>query len=228
LKLLERNILILASAAIALVALSFAIRFLAFPLSASVTDWAALGEYFGGILSPILSFLLVLLIVNEAIESRKNFLDSKQLQLQSQDQINKQIELLTPRPDVVYYPYAVGTKVFAVVENIGNATAYNLRIDAKFDGKISDYLLTMFRRMGNPNYIPPKYKMSVYAGNIFIDKSTDLPPHFVTIRYSIAPSAPIGNEKIFAVDSDMLFSLHKEPDYGDVLKDIATELRRRK
>ena len=225
---LERKIIVFAVLSLALVGGSYALKFLGSPLSSVTSDWGALGDYFGGILGPILSFLLVWLVVSGAIESRRNFLESKQLQLQSQEQINKQIELITPRPEMVYYLLAVGTNVFAVIENIGNATAYNLRIDHRFDGKIDEFHLNAFRRMGNPNYFPPKYKMSVLAGKRLLDHTVSgLPPHSVSIRYSGASDVAPGNEKIYVIDSNMLASLHSEPDYNDVLKDIARELQGR-
>ena len=226
---IERYIILFAVSSLVVVAGSYAFKFFGYPISSSSSDWAALGEYFGGIVGPILSFMLVWLVIYEAIESRMNFLDSKQLQLNSQEQINKQIELLTPRPEIIYYPLAVGTNVYAVVENIGNATAYNLRIDARFDEKIEDYVLGAFRRMGNPSYFPPKYKMSVRAGARLIDQTVmGLPPHSVSVRYSTSPDSPICDEKVYVVDENMLTSLHSEPDYNDVLRRIVDQLRDRR
>lgn len=223
----EKWILLLAALSLLAVAGAYVARFWTLPISSATSDWAALGGYFGGLVGPILSFVLVWLVIGEATESRTNFLASTNLQVKSQDQVNRQIELLTPRPEVVYYPLQIGSTVYAVVENIGNATAYNLRIDVRFEGKIEDFNLDAFRRMGNPNYMPPRYKLSVRAGARVLDNTVHgLPPHSVSIRYSTATDAPIGNEKVYVVDSGMLASLHSEPDYDPVLQKIAMWLQR--
>ena len=222
----EKFILSWAGLVLLLVGGSYAIRFYGSPISGAASDWAALGDYFGGILGPIFSFILIILVILESVESRRNFLDARQLQLQSQEQINRQIELLTPRPDMIYYPIAIGKSVHAVIENIGTATAYTLRVDFTFDHQPTPYLLERVKSMSNPIYIPPKYKLSVLAGQLLIDNTVfNLPPHSVTIRYSDTPDGLPANEKTYVVDTQMLKSLHSHADYSDVLGRIADELK---
>lgn len=226
-KTIERNILRMAAGAMVLVAATYLARFISFPISEEPTHWGAIGDYFGGILAPILSFLLVWLVIREGADSRANFLESKQLQIKSQEQINTQIELLTPKPEMVYYPLAVGNTIIAVVENIGNAIAYNLRIEFHFDKQVSKYIQESALRLSNPNYFPPKYKMSFWAGHIALDrKPTDIPAHSVKIRWSDAPTEPINREHIFVLDDLMLMSLHSEPDYKGMLSDLANKIAR--
>jgi uncharacterized membrane protein len=227
-KSLERIILLSALIAIICVGGVWALKFYTPALTTDQSIWAALGDYFGGILNPILSFLLIILIINEAIDSRKSFFESKTLQLKSQKQIDEQIELLRPRPELVYYLHARGSMVYATVENIGNATAYNIRIDFQFDGKVENWPAVMFERLKSYQYYPPKYKSSVFVGHVLIDHTvTGIPTHATTINYSeSSEQSGIQQKKIYQIDSNMLGSLHREQDYQDMLKDIATELKR--
>jgi len=227
-KSLERIILLSALVAIICVGGVWALKFYTPALTTDQSIWAALGDYFGGILNPILSFLLIILIINEAIDSRKSFLESKILQLKSQKQIDEQIELLRPRPELVYYLHAKGSMVYATVENIGNATAYNIRIDFQFDEKVENWPAVMFEKLKSYQYYPPKYKSSLFVGQIAIDQTVGgIPTHTATISYSESPEqSDIQEKKVYQVDSNMLTSLHREPDYQDVLKEIVSELKR--
>src|ERR1700690_2587860 len=217
----ERNLLILAFGSMALVAGSYALRFYALPISPNSSDWGALGGYFGGIVGPILTALLVWVVLNEAAEARRNFFETKQLQVKSQDQIDKQIALLTPRAEIVYYPMLLGDYIYAVIENIGNATAYNISFDFRPEGQIEKSILEALRKLGNPRYIPPKYKMSVGVSYFRqIDRNAiDLPPHSVSLEWSSASDHAIDNSRIFVVDRNMLSCLHREPNYSDYLSD---------
>lgn len=227
-KFLERWILFAAIASIAIVGAFYAVRFFSFGLSPDPGSWAALGEYFGGILSPILSFLLIILIINDAMDSRRSFLESKQLQLKSQQQIDEQIQLLRPRPELVYYLAARGSMVYAVVENIGNATAYNIKLSFKFDGELEKYPAHVYDRFNSYHYFPPKYKTSMFVGHVVISHEVvGVPTHTATITYSASPdSNETPEEKTYYVDTTMMQTIHCEPDFEDVLENIARELRR--
>jgi len=223
----EKWILVLAAISLLAVAGAYAAKFWTLPVSSAASDWAALGGYFGGLVGPILSFVLVWLVINEAAESRQNFLASKSLQVKSQDQVNEQIDLLTPRPELVYYPLQVGTWVYAVVENIGNATAYNIGITARPDRNPEDFNTATFESMSNPHYLPPRCRLSARAGARTLDNAIHgLPPHSVTLRYSRAIDTAIDQSKVYVVDDYMLACLHSEPDYTSTLQKIAGELQR--
>jgi hypothetical protein len=227
-KTLERTILLSALVAIICVGGVWALKFYTPALSIDQSIWAALGDYFGGILNPILSFLLIILIINEAIDSRRGFLESKKLQLKSQEQIDEQIELLRPHAELVYYLSAKGSMVYANVENIGNATAYNIRIEFQFDEKIENHPAAMFERLKSFQYFPPKYKSSLFVGHLVIDHTVaGIPTHSAVINYSESPEQFENQEKkTYKIDLNMLTSLHSEPNYQDVLRDIASELKR--
>ena len=224
---LEKMILIVALLSLVLVSGVYAIKFFSPSLSGNQSDWAALGDYFGGVLNPILSFLLIVLIIREAVESRKSFLESKQLQLLSQQQIDQQIQLLKPRPELVYYLAARGYMVYAVIENIGNATAYNIEISFQFEGEVDKWAAHVYDRFTGYDYFPPKYKTSMFVGHVAISHEViGVSIHSATIKYSASREVTDKPElKTYRVDSALLKSIHCEPDFEHVLKDIVSELR---
>jgi uncharacterized membrane protein len=227
-KFTERWILFAAIASIAVVGSFYALKFLSFGLSPDPGSWAALGEYFGGILSPILSFFLILLVINEAMDSRRSYLESKQLQLKSQQQVDEQIQLLRPHPELVYYLSAKGSTVFVVVENIGNATAYDVQLTFEFEGELEQYPTHVYERFKSYHYFPPKYKTSMFVSHVAINHEIiGIPPHTATIKYSDSPDSKEEPEKkMYYVDTAMLQTIHCEPDFEDLLNNIVSELRR--
>lgn len=227
---LERHIFIFAIASLALVFALYAYKFFTVSLSSDGSDWAQFGDYVGGVLNPILTFLLVVMIINESIESRKNFIDSRQLQLNSQQQINQQIELLRPKPELVYYLRVSGSKVYAIIENTGNATAYNVSVEFIFDRPVGDYIKAIYHRLSNIHYVPPKYKNGVFVSHIDIaHKAMDIPPHSAAVKYYevlMPTDQDSRSEKTYVVDENMLGSLVSDDFITPALEEIARSLQR--
>lgn len=77
--------------AILIVALAYLIHFyflLNYPLSISVDDWSGFGDYFGGILNPILSFIAVVLLI-KSLDTQKKANDCLTSQLASAEKSEK-------------------------------------------------------------------------------------------------------------------------------------------
>jgi len=207
------------------------ILFLAFfyrySISKNITEWGSFGSYFGGILSPILSFVLIYIVILQSIESRKNFIESKQLQIFSQKQINEQIEILKPKPELVYYLSGSGSQVHAVIENIGNATAYDINVSFIFTEEYRVIIDDAFERLSHFNYFPPKYKSGVFVSHININRNViGLPPHKVSIRYK--KTLYENNFEIceYEVDRNMLDTLYSENNISQRLTDISRSIEK--
>ncbi len=196
----------------------------------TTNEWALFGDYFGGILNPVLSFILILIVLNEARDAREQFIESKKLQLETQEQVKQQIELLKPRPDIIYYPFSKQSRVFLAIENIGNSTAFDVKFIFDFKSqRIEEVLSRAINSLENINYIPPKYKINKFVGHILINNQVKgLNPHSVNVQYCYFD----GNNRVdeiqkYFIDENMLSNLHTEVDYTFVLKEIANNLKKR-
>ncbi|WP_304131387.1 hypothetical protein [Ignavibacterium album] len=204
----------------------FLINFFSFPLSKRVVDWGSFGDYFGGVLSPILSFLLIILIIREAVENRSNFFENRKLQLISQEQINRQIEILSPKPDLVYYISAVNSIVFATIENIGNAVAYEVKIKIEFEKNLESFGSEWIERLSNLSYIPPKYKNEVLISHININREViGVSPHKVVLQYKLNQADISFIKKEFFVDRNMLGTIYNRSEISSGLRDIENAIK---
>jgi len=223
----EKYIFIISVIYLFTIVIVYIVNFVSNSISNDLNDWASTGDYFGGMLNPIFSFFIILLIIMEAIESRKSFFNSYKLQRESQEQMNKQIFLLTPKAEVVYYPYAMGSRAFIAIENIGNTTAYDIKVSTTFEERIDEKLQKVFERINNIKYLPPKYKMSISVGNI-LEKDhrvVGMSPHVVNIEFSNSPTSIDIEKRKYEIDINMLSSLYNSPEYLQVLQDIVQELK---
>ena len=223
---LEKYILIFAIILLIVTSLIFSIHFYSFPISDSTTDWGAVGDFFGGVLSPILSFLIIILIIREAVENRKIVSDNKKAQLISQSQINKQIELLSPKPDLVYYLSAVNSMVFATIENIGNAVAYDIIIDFSFAKEFDSFGKDWIVRLSTLSYIPPKYKNGIFISHINIKREViGVPEHKVVIKFKVNREDENEIKKEFIVDKNMLGTIFNRSELSTGLKHIEQAIK---
>lgn len=153
-------------------------NFFSFHFSKSTSDWGSFGDYFGGVLNPLLTCILIYLVIKEGIDSRKNYLESKQVSLKSHEQINKQIRILKPKPEVVYYLKHENSRVYAILENIGNAVAYDIHPVYKFNEEPSSSLGERIFRLQAIQYIAPNQKAGVFIGHMNInDVVIGIPEH---------------------------------------------------
>ncbi|OGU57882.1 MAG: hypothetical protein A2V66_17575 [Ignavibacteria bacterium RBG_13_36_8] len=227
-KSLEKRIIVFSIISIGIVAIFYLVHFVSFPLSKNISDWASVGDYFGGLLNPILSFLLIILIVKQAMEARINFLESKDLQLKSQNQIDEQIELLKPRPDLVYYLTSIDSGlVYAIIENIGNAVAYNVEAEFNFGDKLREWPKERYERLTKFSFIPPHYKNGIFISHVdFEQKVIAIPPHNVKLTFDSIPSGQNQSfERNYFVDENMLSTIISRDGKLEAIKDIANQIR---
>lgn len=206
----------------------YLINFLCYPLYPSVNDWASFGDYIGGIMNPILSFILIYILIKESVDANEQYVESKKLNLKTQELIKEQVELLKVKPDVIYYLFAKQSTVYIAVENIGTATAYDITINFQFTSStIMDKIRNKFKKLEKINYIPPKYKISFWVAHLLENGGVaGISSHSVRIQYYSEKNGTKMIEQNYYIDDNMLSSLHKDIDYSEFLKDIANNLKR--
>ena len=226
-KSLEIRIIIIAFIAIIIVSSFYFINFSIFPISSNSLDWGAFGDYLGGVLNPILSFLLIILIVKEAVENRSITLDNKILQIKSQEKIDEQIQLLKPKSELVYYLTSIDGMAYAIIENIGNAVAYDITVKFNFNQKLEEILEERFERLSKINYVPPRYKNGVMVAHINIQQRViELPPHQVYISFTRKENDNESVEKReYFIDENMLNTIISRNEISSALIDVAQEIR---
>lgn len=228
---MEKNnnkIILIALVIFILIIAPYALNFLYYPLYPSTNDWASFGDYIGGLMNPILSFFLIYILIKETIDSRDQFIESKKLNLETQELIKEQVELLKAKPDVIYYLFSKQSTVYIAVENIGTSTAYDVEIDFQFSSStIEENIRKKFKKLEKINYIPPKYKISFWVAYLLENGGVaGISSHSVKIQYYSEKNGKKMIEQNYCIDDNMLSSLHKDKDYSEFLKDIANFLKR--
>jgi len=225
----ERNLLYILTLILLIVSGMYFYNFFSFKLSKIVSDWGNFGDYFGGVLNPLLTCILIYLVIKEGIDSRKNYLDSKQVSVKSQEQIEEQIRLLTPKPEIVYYLTRTSFSVFVIIENIGNAVAYNINSVFTFKKSIDDDSAVIIKKLEHLNYLAPMQKAGSPLGHrSVINGHVSIPEHEVTIQFY----NQIGNnpfpERNFIIDKNILETLVSDNDIEGAINKVAENVNKLK
>lgn len=117
---------VFASASLVLVALAYFVNFylkLGFGISTDVADWAALGDYMGGLLGPLLNFITIFILVKSLVFQR-----SSNEELRAEIERNRKIDRLRSFENLFF-------NMLETQKNIFEA----LSLDVEVDGKLLSY-----------------------------------------------------------------------------------------
>lgn len=223
----EKTPLYIIATIILLVAGIYFYNFFSFNFSKEGNVWGTFGDYFGGVLGPVLSFILIYLVVKEGIDSRKNYLESKSFNIKSQDQIDKQIQILTPKPDVVYYLTRTSSVVTAIIENIGNCVAYDINSEFSFEVDLEEELSNEIEKLKRLEYLVPKQKAGVNLGRRSImNGHVSIPPHNVKIEFSKQKGNENEFSTLFVIDKNILETLVSENNIEGAILEVAKSIKK--
>lgn len=181
------------------------------------SNCGAFGDYIGGLLNPILSFILICLVIKEAVETHSNY-------NQQQNNIEEQIRLLTPMPAVVYYLRKSNSTIYAIIKNIGNAVAYDINSEITFDEDDKKKLPDEIFQMEQLNYLAPKQKASIFLGHqSILNGYVSIPEHKVTIVFFGIRDKRTVFERIFIINN-ILQTLFSENDLEGAIQNVANNL----
>ncbi len=180
--------------------------------------WGTFGDYVGGVLGPLLSLVVILILVYDLKISRTELIKSVKAQNKSQKALNDQVEILTPKPNLTYYLYKKDVFIYAVIENLGDASAKEIFIKlTDLDGEVT-YEEREF------TYIPPKQKFELKLGRTSLSGETQVSSHIANISYRF-------NNKVKKLSFDYTQEMSEHlPDNNIAsisghLKDITSTLR---
>ncbi len=90
--------------------------------------WGQFGDFMGGVLNPLLSFIVIWILVEDLKLTRIEIKNSLDEQKNATEAMKAQVKLLENRPNITFYPInqEYGT---LIIKNIGDAFAYNLEIE---------------------------------------------------------------------------------------------------
>lgn len=117
---------VFASASIVLVALAYFVNFylkLGFGISTKVSDWAALGDYMGGLLGPMLNFITIFILVKSLVFQRVS-----NEELRAEIERNRKIDRLRSFENLFF-------NMLETQKNIFEA----LNLDVEVDGEVISY-----------------------------------------------------------------------------------------
>ena len=215
----EKLFLLVVLIVILIISTIYFYNFFSLQLSKEGSDWGTFGEYFGGVLNPILTCFLIYLVLKEGYETRDHT-------LKSQAQIEKQIKLLTPKPEIVYYLTRTSSSVFVIIENIGNAVAYDINTAFKFKKVLDDDSAEIIKKLEHIEYLAPLQKAGSHLGDrSIINGYVSIPEHEVTIQFCNQIENEPFAERNFVIDRNILETLVSDKDIEGAINKVADNIR---
>jgi uncharacterized membrane protein len=225
-KLIEKLAVPLALFLIFVIGIVYILNFINGEISVQTSQWGAFGDYFGGILNPLLSFIVICLLLvdlknsrSELALTRKEMEKSSEAQQKSQEALNRQIELLMPRPQMVYYVAYHNGMVHGIVENIGTGVAYEINVTIEFsEPEKSGFLESNTLEY---EYVAPGQKLGFKLGHISIsNKPINFSPHVVTFRYSSDLNKFFKINSTYTVSKSMITGILRTGSLHEITKAI--------
>lgn len=102
--------------------------------------WGQFGDFMGGVLNPLLSFIVIWILVEDLRHTKTNLQSSIQEQKNATEAMTAQVIIMTPKPELIIYPFRrlsfwePGGDVYEyyiVVENIGKKSAEEILVNLK-------------------------------------------------------------------------------------------------
>ncbi len=141
--------------------------------------WGAFGDFIGGVLNPLISIIVILILVFDLKFTRNEFIKSIKAQQKSQQAITAQVDIITPKPRVTYHLINLNRGYYLVIKNIGTDIAYSVNVTTDQELGIT-----------NPKIIDRKYpslipqqELRIRVGTSTNEGPKGILPHTATIKY---------------------------------------------